>query len=202
MFPPNNVAGLTNAGPTGVGSWLQASAGSRGNFYLGLGENLHFNGSNYETAGDGVHDGGAAIFSATGSGLRFYTVPSTGGKAQIVPPSILDSSYLRATLDDSGLNLKTGIVEPLSTKSADYTLTPSDSWVNVTGAATITVPHRLVGQRWVIFNCGSEVDQAGSGGNFVTIRTDNGKVNGVSSIRVSANTGKECAADGANVWCR
>jgi hypothetical protein len=202
MFPPNNIAGLTNAGPTGVGSWLQASAGSRGNFYLGLGENLHFNGLNYETAGDGVNDGGAAIFAATGSGLRFYTVPSTGGKAQVVAPSALDSSYLRATLDDSGLNIKTGIVEPLSTKSADYTLTPSDSWVNVSGTATITVPHRLIGQRWVIFNCGAGSARTDSGGNVVTIRADRGKVNAVSSITLSANTGKECTTDGANVWCR
>lgn len=202
MFPPNNLVGLTNVGPTGVGSWLHASVGSGGHFYLGLGENLHFDGSYYKTAGDGVNNGATAIFSSTGNGLRFYTVPSTGASAQTISAATLDSSYLRATLDQSGLNLKTGIVEPLSTKSSDYTLTVSDSWINVRGMTTITVPHSATGQRWVIFNCGGTTSGARSGDTWVTIRADRGKVNSADSIRLPTNTGKECTADGTNVWCR
>jgi hypothetical protein len=202
MFPPNNLVGLTNAGPAGVGSWLHASVGAGGHFYLGLGENLHFDGSNYKTAGDGVNNGGTAIFSSTGNGLRFYTVPSTGASGQTISAAAFDSSYLRATLDQSGLNLKTGIVEPLSTKSSDYTLTVSDSWINVRGTTTITVPHAPAGQRWVVFNCGSADPRAGRGETWVTIRADRGTVNSAASIRVPANTGKECTTDGANIWCR
>jgi hypothetical protein len=79
----------------------------------------------------------------------------------------------------------------LSTKSSAYTLAATDSWVNVTGTTTITVPHAIVGQRWVVFNSGS---------NTVTVQADSGNVNGASNITLSANTGKEITCDGSNCF--
>jgi hypothetical protein len=78
-----------------------------------------------------------------------------------------------------------------STKTSAYTLAPTDSWVNVTGTTTITVPHAIVGQRWVVFNSGS---------NTVTVQADSGNVNGASNITLSANTGKEITCDGSNCF--
>lgn len=78
-----------------------------------------------------------------------------------------------------------------STKSSAYTLAASDSWVNVTGTTTITVPHAIVGQRWVVFNSGS---------NTVTVQADSGNVNGASNITLAANTGKEITCDGSNCF--
>lgn len=86
----------------------------------------------------------------------------------------------------------TGVVGAFATKSSAYPLTAQDYWVNVTGTTTITVPHALTGQHWVIFNSGS---------NTVTIAADSGNVNGSASITISANVGKECTADGTNVFC-
>jgi hypothetical protein len=79
----------------------------------------------------------------------------------------------------------------LSAKSAGYTLTAADSWVNVTGTTTITVPHLIVGSRWVVFNSGS---------NTVTVQADSGTINGAASITLSANTGREITCDGTNCF--
>lgn len=87
----------------------------------------------------------------------------------------------------------TGTALPLSTKSSRYTLSVHDSWVNVTGNTTITVPHALKGQRWVVFN---------SGAGAVTIHPDTGQINGGSSIMLAANNGKEVTCDGTNCWAR
>ncbi len=76
-------------------------------------------------------------------------------------------------------------------KSSPYTLTVSDSWINVTGTTTITVPHALTGQRWVVFNSGS---------NTVTIQPDSGTINGAASVTRSANTGYEVTCDGTNCF--
>jgi len=77
------------------------------------------------------------------------------------------------------------------TKSSAYTLTGSDSWVNVTGTTTITVPHLIVGSRWVVFNSGS---------NTVTVQADSGNINGAANITLSANTGREITCDGTNCF--
>ena len=77
------------------------------------------------------------------------------------------------------------------TKSSAYTLTASDSWVNVTGTTTITMPHAIVGSRWVVFNSGS---------NTVTVQADSGNINGAANITLSANTGREITCDGTNCF--
>jgi hypothetical protein len=84
-----------------------------------------------------------------------------------------------------------GVAFGLSTKSSNYTLTAADAWVNVTGTTTITVPHALTGQRWVVFNSGS---------NTVTVQADSGNINGAGSITLSANAGKEITCDGTNCF--
>jgi hypothetical protein len=89
------------------------------------------------------------------------------------------------------LDAEAGFKSALSTKSANYTLTTSDYWVNVTGTATITVPHASTGNLWVVFNSGSST---------VTVQADSGNVNGAASITVAANTGKEIACDGTNCF--
>jgi hypothetical protein len=79
----------------------------------------------------------------------------------------------------------------LSAKSSGYTLMATDSWVNVTGTTTITVPRAIVGSRWVVFNSGS---------NTVTVQPDAGNINGAASITLSANTGREITCDGSNCF--
>ena len=79
----------------------------------------------------------------------------------------------------------------LSTKSSGYTLTATDSWVNVTGTTTITAPRSIVGSRWVVFNSGS---------NTVTVQPDAGTINGAANITLSANTGREITCDGTNCF--
>lgn len=91
----------------------------------------------------------------------------------------------------SGIVKTAGVLHNLSTKSAPYTLTASDSWINVTGTTTITVPHALTGQRWDVFNSGS---------NTVTLQADSGNINGAASVTLAANTGKSVTCDGTNCF--
>jgi len=84
-----------------------------------------------------------------------------------------------------------GFSTSLTTKSSPYTLTSSDRWINVTGTTTITVPHAIVGQSWVVFNSGS---------NTVTIQADSGNINGAASVTRGANTGYEITCDGTNCF--
>jgi hypothetical protein len=90
------------------------------------------------------------------------------------------------TLSDPIIN---GNISAFSTKSAPYTLTSSDSWVNVTGTTTITVPHALTGQRWHLHN---------NGVNLVTIAPDSGTLNGAASIFIQPSVGVELTCDGTN----
>ena len=78
-----------------------------------------------------------------------------------------------------------------SAKSSGYTLTATDSWVNVTGTTTIIVPHLIVGSRWVVFNSGS---------NTVTVQADSGNINGGANITLGVNTGREITCDGSNCF--
>jgi hypothetical protein len=94
------------------------------------------------------------------------------------------------TLTGKRLN---GFATAFSVESGAYTLTTKDSWVNVTGGTTITVPHALRGQRWVVFN---------SGVATVTLHPDSGNINGAASITLAANTGKEVTCDGTNCWAK
>lgn len=108
------------------------------------------------------------------------------GNTSICPVSLTGSFT-------ASLPASTGYVQlnELQTKSSAYTLTVNDSWINVTGTTTITVPHALTGQRWDVFNSGS---------NTVTIQCDSGNINGGASVTRSANTGYTVTADGTNCF--
>lgn len=84
-----------------------------------------------------------------------------------------------------------GFSTQLKVKSSAYALTASDSWINVTGTTTITVPHLLTGQRWDVFN---------SGAGTVTIQPDSGTINGAANITIAANVGKSVTCDGTNCF--
>lgn len=100
--------------------------------------------------------------------------------------SVLGSPSSLSTAVNAG-----GVELALVTKSSPYTLATSDSWINVTGTTTITVPHALTGQRWDVFN---------SGAGTVTIQADSGNVNGAANITIAANVGKSMTCDGTNCF--
>ena len=122
-----------------------------------------------------------------------YCVPSTANSALwqlgIGEPRVPNGDKL--AVKGGVLDAESGFRSALSTKSRAYTLTTYDSWVNVIGSTTITVPHATTGNRWVVFN---------SGFGSVTVAADSGNINGGASITLSANTGKEIACDGTNCF--
>ena len=133
-----------------------------------------------------VHDqGGLTTTEQAAIRIEPQTTPSTGSKFAIDAAAGSGVSNLADGIQTSGL--KTA----LSTKSAAYTLTTSDAWINVTGNTTITVPHAQAGQRWDVFNSGS---------GTVTLQCDSGTINGAASITLAANTGRSVIADGTNCF--
>ena len=105
MFSGNPTLNLTNAFMHVVGNPSTA-----GNFRLGMGWNVGFDGTNWRTGGDGANNGGAYISSNYGAGaLDFYTVAATGGSSQ----TISDASFAamkRMTIDylgNVGINTST-----------------------------------------------------------------------------------------------
>jgi hypothetical protein len=133
---------------------------------------------------DSNQSGTKAINETGGHNIWDVTTVGTPSLGNI----LATSTYRYGTTGQFGTS---GILEALATKSSSYTLTASDSWINVTGTTTITVPHAMKGQRWVVFNSGS---------NTVTLQADSGKINGGSSITLLANTGRELTCDGTNCF--
>jgi hypothetical protein len=83
------------------------------------------------------------------------------------------------------------VMTSFSTQSAAYTLAGTDTWINVTGTTTVTVPHALTGQKWDVFN---------SGAGTVTLVCDSGTINGASSLSLAANSGQSITVDGTNCF--
>ena len=83
------------------------------------------------------------------------------------------------------------VTTSFSTQSAAYTLAGTDTWINVTGTTTVTVPHALTGQKWDVFN---------SGAGTVTLVCDSGTINGASSLSLAANSGQSITVDGTNCF--
>jgi hypothetical protein len=83
----------------------------------------------------------------------------------------------------------------LSTQSSAYTLKATDTWTNVTGTTTITIPHAIAGQKWTVFN---------SGTNTVTLSPDSGNISyagsTASTASLSTKTGAEITCDGTNCF--
>lgn len=85
------------------------------------------------------------------------------------------------------------VTNSIATKSANYTLTGTDSWINATGSIIITVPHAFTGHQWKVFNSGS---------SSVTLTCDSGTINGAASLFISSATGKTVTTDGANCFAQ
>jgi len=79
----------------------------------------------------------------------------------------------------------------LTTQSSSYVLKATDTWVNVTGTSTVTVPNNVIGQHWDVFNSGSST---------VTLVCYTGTINGGSSVTVASQTGKSVTTDGTNCF--
>jgi hypothetical protein len=93
-----------------LGSYLQPQLGASGGFRQALGLNLHFDGSNWITEGDGGANNGAVGILGTYGGtteLQFFTVNSTGASDQSITNADFDSNNLRAKLNSVGLGIGT-----------------------------------------------------------------------------------------------
>jgi parallel beta-helix repeat protein len=144
-----------------------------------------------ECNGTGTHFSiisGNAIYDDQGSPTTLDGfINQTCATDQVIGPNAISGM---ATANYAGQQI--GYVPTfLATKSSAYSLTANDSWINVTGTTTITVPHALTGQRWDVFNSGS---------NTVTIVCDTGNINGGANVTRSANTGYSVTADGTNCF--
>src|SRR5579872_632727 len=82
-----------------------------------------------------------------------------------------------------------GLQGSIKSVSSNYTLATTDSWVNATSTATITVPHAIAGQLWTVFNAGS---------GTVTVAPDSGTINGGASIALTAEKGAVVTCNGSN----
>lgn len=127
-------------------------------------------------------------FSQAAIGNGYLNNLATGSNQNFIgnkPSATFLNVFAGSVIDNGGLQL------PLVVKSSSYTLAISDSWINVTGTTTITVPHALVGQRWDVFN---------SGAGTVTLQADSGNINGAANITFGANIGKSVTCDGTNCF--
>ena len=84
----------------------------------------------------------------------------------------------------------------LATYSGNHTLNATETWVNVSATATITVPHALTGVWWDVFNSGS---------GSVSLTPDSGNISGnatapAASLNVPANSGFIVSCDGTNCF--
>jgi Pectate lyase superfamily protein len=89
-----------------------------------------------------------------------------------------------------------GYICPIATKSSAYTLATGDCRVQVTGTTTITIPHTLpaagLTSIWHVFSVSGTT----------TLACDSGTINGLATISVANNTGKDAYADGTNCFAQ
>ncbi len=137
----------------------------------------------------------ASGFTVTGNQFNLCTTHAIRGMS--------DGTYQGADSGFVGANTVTGgqpislqgsgntVTSSISTRSTAYTLSGTDTWVNVTGTTTITVPHAMTGQRWDVFNSGSGI---------VTLVCDSGTINGATSLSVASESGKSVTTDGTSCF--
>ena len=148
------------------GSWLNPDFGANNNWMMGLGNNVHWNGSAWQLLGDTVNNGGSAILGSYGdSDLGIYIFPTTGGSTQTVTSGDL-SKYQVATISSTGLSVNGNLTVSGSISKGsgsfkiDHPLDPANSYLshsfvespdmmniyngNITtdedGVATVTLP--------------------------------------------------------------
>lgn len=92
-----------------IGSYVMPQLGTNGSFRQGLGLNLHFDGSNWITEGDGSANGATGILGTYGTtaSLQFFTVNSTAGTDQSISNATLNSTHERMRLTSTGLGIGT-----------------------------------------------------------------------------------------------
>ena len=137
----------------------------------------------------------ASGFSVTSNQIRQCTSSSILGRADSTNAGA-DNGFVGSNLIDGSvavslLGSNNTVTSSLSTVSASYALNGADSWVNVTGNSTITVPHAISAQQWKVFNSGSAT---------VTLVCDSGTINGGSSVSLASQTGKIVSTDGTNCF--
>lgn len=110
---------------TFLGTYVQPQLGAAGSFRQGLGLNVHFDGSNWITEGDGgANNGATAILGgyANPATLQFFTVNSTGASDQTITNAVLDSTHLRMTLNSTGLGIDAAPSSKLDVRTGDIRL--------------------------------------------------------------------------------
>jgi hypothetical protein len=143
----------------------------------------------------GVEIQQAAGFSITGNHIRACTTNAIRGLADATNQGA-DNGFVGANFIDGGQPVllqgsNNTVTNSISTKSANYTLTGADAWVNVTGGTTVTIPHAMTAQRWDVFN---------SGAGIVSLVCDSGTINGGSVYQLSSQTGRTVTTDGTNCF--
>jgi hypothetical protein len=136
----------------------------------------------------------ATGFSISGNNINSCTAPIYGyadGTNQGADNGFVGANSIIGTASVNLLGSSNTTATSVATKSAAYTLNGADSWINVTGTTTITVPHAISSTRWDVFN---------SGLGTVTLTCDSGTINGVANVSVASQTGKTVIADGTNCF--
>jgi hypothetical protein len=143
----------------------------------------------------GVEIEQASGFSITGNDINGCTTAPVYGYAdgtnQGADHGFVGANYIAGSTSINLQGSSNTTTTSVSTKSAAYTLNGADSWVNVTGNTTITVPHAISSTRWDVFNSGS---------GTVSLVCDSGTINGGSSVTVAADSGKTVITDGTNCF--
>jgi hypothetical protein len=180
-------------------------------------------GNSYLIKNTGTHTLDVEIFASYSSSGVLDPVSTSQGinglfcvggynQCQLVPSQSLGQTALAAIFPLSGPSYfyapipshpavvaNGGFACPFKTVYSDYTVTYADCWVNITGEATITVPHAWyaspsnggVSSEWHLFNSGLET---------ITVQADSGTINGTPRITLLSNTGKAVSCDNANCF--
>ena len=134
-------------------------------------------------------------FSITSNRIRQCAVQAVKGLSDGTYQGA-DNGFIGANYIDGGQGIllqgsNNTVTSSLATKSANYTLSGADSWINVTGNTTITIPHAMTAQQWNVFNSGT--------GN-VTLVCDSGTINNQNDISFGSEIGKTVTTDGTNCF--
>lgn len=105
-----------------------ASAGYLGGF--GLNARYSYNNSQWQSIGDGVHNGGGAVLIDNTIGqISFYAFPNTGGTTQIISPL---GNYVREALNSTEAFFAVPIVSSVPTGTAPLQVTSTTPVTNLT----------------------------------------------------------------------
>jgi hypothetical protein len=171
------------------------NAGSAGNKAAGVSIT-----GNYINCNNLAHTWGVLLDQAVGFSVMNNHIRQCTGAALKGQPDATnqgaDYGFVGANFIDGGQPVllqgsNNTVTSSVSTKSANYTLSGNDSWINVTGNTTISIPHAMTAQHWDVFNSGT--------GN-VTLQCDSGTINGLSSLPLTSQSGKAVTTDGTNCF--